>query len=179
MKCHSEKSKSGMNKRQNRICFYLITLELVSAILLAFFIWFVTGDRVKEDVAVQDLENAVLDVLLSDEVYWQKADYEKLREYYGLNANDYEGFCLYVPASNMDAAELLIVKLSDEGQAETVQEAIEKRLENQKGKFEAYGVEQMGILNHAVVIIKEPYILFAVCGESEDLKEAFLNMVRK
>ena len=105
-----------------------------------------------------------------------EADNQMIRRLYGLDIAAYEGCILYYPATNMGAEELLIVKLADPEQAQTVQSAIEKRLQTQKNTFDGYGVEQYDLLtNHAVVEVRGNYVLFAVGQTSDQVRQAFLD----
>jgi cytidylate kinase len=88
-----------------------------------------------------------------------------LRKYYGLDAAELTDFSLCLPSSNMDAAELLIVVMQDESQAESVRKAMETRLANQIGVFESYGVDQMRLLNQAEIITEGRYAVF-ICAEN-------------
>jgi hypothetical protein len=108
-----------------------------------------------------------------------QADAMGLRKYYGLDANDYEDVLLYLPSSNMDAAELLLVVMKDEDQAEAVLDAMNSRLEQQKKAFEGYGVEQMGILNQAVICVEGRYGLLAVCENADGVKSAFDGVIEE
>ena len=54
---------------------------------------------------------------------------------YGLNANDFADVRLYVGESNMDVEELLIVKLKDTSQSESIQSAVTARVEKQLKSF--------------------------------------------
>ena len=105
-----------------------------------------------------------------------EADNQMIRRLYGLDIAAYEGCILYYPATNMGAEELLIVKLADPEQAQTVQSAVEKRLQTQKNTFDGYGVEQYDLLtNHAVVEVRGTYVLFAVGQTSDQVRQAFLD----
>ena len=57
----------------------------------------------------------------------QKGNDSTFKRLYGLNSADYDGVFLYWPLSNMDAEEMLIVKLKDVSQQEQVKEAIAAR----------------------------------------------------
>ena len=69
---------------------------------------------------------------------------------------------LYSPASNMDAQELLIIKLKDNSQAEAVTEAINARLETQMNSFEGYGIEQYAMLENHILDVQGNFILYVV-----------------
>ena len=75
----------------------------------------------------------------------------------------------------IEGEELLIVKLSDVSQQETVRKAVEARIATQKNTFEGYGVEQFALLsNNAVVELRGNYVLFVVNAASADALRAFL-----
>lgn len=61
---------------------------------------------------------------------------------FGLNAEDYEGIAYFKPVSQMDVEELLIVKVKSEEQMESLEEAADERIENQKKSFDGYGAAQ-------------------------------------
>ena len=107
-------------------------------------------------------------VVLSDERH--------VRRYYGLDAADFEGLVLYAPASNMDAEELLLVKLRDPAQAESVKAAAERRIEAQKKSFDGYGVEQYALLtDHCVLEVRGNWVLFVVHPDAASIRRAFLQ----
>ena len=103
-----------------------------------------------------------------------EADNQMVKRFYGLDPSDYAGCILYYPNTNMMAEEVLIVKLKDVSQQQTVTDAIEARLQTQKNTFEGYGVEQYDLLtNHAVVEVRGNYILFVVSPNAEAARKAF------
>ena len=50
----------------------------------------------------------------------EKGDSKSLKRFYKLNANDYDGVILYTPKSTMDVNEVLIVKVKDKSQIESL-----------------------------------------------------------
>lgn len=104
------------------------------------------------------------------------ADNQMVKRLYGLDPGSFEACVLYYPATNMNAEELLIVKLADTAQQAEVRSAIEARLATQKATFDGYGVEQYDLLtNHAVVEIRGNWVLFAVNSNSQAALQAFLD----
>lgn len=164
-----------MTKRVN-VGFVIV--ELLAVVSIIVFIACVSEGPVREDVTLAELSETALSAMETEEEF-SLADSQDLRKYYGLDASEYEDVLLYLPSSNMDAAELLIVVMEDESQADEMEEAMNERLETQKQAFESYGVEQMGILNQAVICVKGRYGLFAVCSDADAVKAAFLDTVEK
>ena len=105
-----------------------------------------------------------------------RAENQMVKRLYGLDPAAFESCILYYPTTNMMAEELLIVKLSDLSQQETVRSAVEARIATQKNTFEGYGVEQFEMLtNNAVVEVRGNYILFVVNPSSAAARDAFLG----
>lgn len=144
-----------------------VAAAVVLLILLA-------GGERESDAALDDVTAAVIAQLDTSNV--QPADNQMIKRLYGLQPSDYEGVCLYYPSSNMDAEELLIVKLQDAAQQQSVLDAVERRLQTQKNSFDGYGIEQFDLLeNHSVIQAQGNYILFVVSSQSEAAKQAFLD----
>ena len=152
-------------------------LELARIALVAltvFLLIFLMGSAPETNISLEELETVTAPRLLEGEA--QKADERMIRRLYGLNPSDYAEVVLYYPASNMGVEELLLVKLNDTAQAETVEAAIAARLAAQKQSFDGYGVEQTALLNNnAVTEVRGRYILFAVGVNAQAIRQAFLN----
>lgn len=122
----------------------------------------------------EDVVEAVAEAM--DMTNLQPGDNQMIKRLYGLQPADYEGCELYYPLTNMDAEELLVVKLKSADQQQTVRDAIEKRLETQKNSFDGYGVGQFDLLtNHCQVEVRGNYVLFVVSPDDVRAKQAFLD----
>ena len=76
--------------------------------------------------------------------------------------------------ANMEAEELLLLKLRDTSQQEAVRAAVEARLETQKTSFDGYGLEQYDLLtNHSILDIRGNYVLFVVHKDAAAVQQAF------
>ena len=155
----------------------LLVVEIAMTAALLVFIFCYTGRGVNPDASMTELAPSLI-ACLEDPDAMQEGDAMKLRAYYGLNANDYEETVLYIPASNMDAAELLLVKCKTEDQADAVAEAMEDRLADQTGKFESYGVEQMALISNAVIDTKGVYCLYACLSEADEVQDLFRKAIQ-
>lgn len=154
---------------------YSVLRWLSVAVILGILIGKGAQNKISS-AAFDDVVAAVEPTMVSDSV--QKADTQLVKRLYGLDPADYEGLELYAPVSNMDAEELLIIKLKDLSQQETVSAAVEKRLQTQKKSFDGYGAEQFALLNDSSVIeMRGNYLLFAVSKNSGDAKAAFLRAI--
>ena len=107
-----------------------------------------------------------------------EGDNKMIKRFYGLDPSAFEACILYYPTTNMMAEELLIVKLADMSQQESVRAAVEARIATQKTTFEGYGVEQFEMLsNNAVVEVRGNFVLFVVNNASADALKAFLGAI--
>lgn len=103
-----------------------------------------------------------------------KADNQMVKRLYGLDPASFEGCVLYYPNTNMMAEELLILKLSDTSQQQSVRAAIEARVETQKTTFDGYGVEQYALLTENCIIdIRGNFVLFVVNADCDAAQKAF------
>lgn len=111
-----------------------------------------------------------------DQSNTKEADARMVRRLYSLNPSELEGCLLCYPVTNMEAEELLLVKVAEETQVQTVTDAIKARLETQKASFDGYGLEQYDLLTrHAVIESRGGYVLFVVCENAELVRQAFLD----
>ena len=104
----------------------------------------------------------------------QEGSVQMVKRLYGLNPSDFDGCLLYYPQTNMEAEELLLLKLRDTSQQEAVRAAVEARLETQKTSFDGYGLEQYDLLtNHSILDIRGNYVLFIVHKDAAAVQQAF------
>ena len=142
----------------------------MAALLLIFIIYLQIGGKTS-NAEVTDVAAQVTAAV--DMSSMQESTNRLFKKFYGLNANDYEGIALYSPVSNMDAEEILIVKLKSTSQADEVKEAIESRCQTQKDSFEGYGIEQYALLEDALIDVQGNYILYIVHADARAGDEAF------
>jgi len=144
---------------------------LIVAAAVVYLVALLGGNAVS-NAAFQDVEKAVIGQV--DTANMVKADNQMVKRLYGLDPGSYAGCALYYPASNMDAEELLLIKLKDSAQQDGVIAAVETRLQTQKNAFEGYGIEQFDLLsNHCVVEAKGNFVLFVVSNTGGDAQKAF------
>ena len=141
----------------------------------ALIIVLILGHTLKNRVSSADfsaVEAAVVPTVQCDAM--KKADAQLIKRLYGLNPSDYEGVALYAPVSNIDARELLLVKLRDVSQQETVVAAAQRRLQTQTNAFDGYGTDQYALLTgHSAVEARGNYILFVVSENEAAARAAF------
>lgn len=90
---------------------------------------------------------------------------------YKLDGEILEEQAVYVGTGGALADEVSVWRVKDEKDAKTVQEAAEKRVENQKASFQDYVPEEMPKLEKAVIQVDGDTIILCVSSDPEKAKE--------
>ena len=154
-----------------------VVFEIIRFVCVALTVVLIVSYAMKNKVSnadIKDVAEAVTAQINTENM--QQADNQMIKRLYGINPEDYEGCVLYYPNTNMDAEELLIVKLSDVSQQSDLLTAAEKRIDTQKKTFDGYGVEQFALLtDNSVIQASGNYFLLVVSKTSDKAKSAFLG----
>ncbi len=151
----------------------IVLTMVLSVLALAGLMILFLYQKTPKDVALGDVETLFLNEFCIDGM--EKAGDMRMKRAFGLNPADYEEYLYYMPDNTMSVNELLIVKLRDESQADSVLAAINARLETQKKNFDGYGTNQTDLLNHARVLSEGRYVCLFI---SEDV-DSWYDTVRK
>lgn len=138
-------------------------LVLVVALILPFY-------GIEQDANMEDLKKAILPYI--DKEVMQLQEESMVYRNYHLNRNQYEDCISYGPISFMDVDEITIFKLKEKDTGESILEAVENHIENQKISFEGYGIEQTKLLNDSYVEIKGSYVICIVKKDIDKIKDA-------
>lgn len=157
-----------MNKRF-LLLLHVISIAMVIALAVVIII-FLTKKSGSEKPIEEVSERAVA---LFENEKAEKSPERILKKYYGLDANDYEGMVLYFPISNMDAEEMLIIKMADESQADEIRAAMEERNATQSSVFDGYAPEQFDLCSNYIIDVQGNYIIYVVHKDAARIDEAF------
>ena len=155
----------------NKITPYLFWVRVAMAVLLVAFVIVLQSGGKSSKTPIEEVSASVTAAVDMTKV--QEGTNRLFKKYYGLSASDYEGVALYTPVTNMDAEEILIVKLKSNSQADAVKAAVEKRLEKQKSSFEGYGIEQYDLLEKHLLDVRGNYVLYVVHPDAKAADQAF------
>ena len=151
-----------------------ILLELLRWLCAGLAVVFLVVSFRQEPVSSAALLNSSAVTASVDLSALQEGSVQMVKRLYGLNPSDFDGCLLYYPQTNMEAEELLLLKLRDTSQQEAVRAAVEARLETQKTSFDGYGLEQYDLLtNHSILDIRGNYVLFIVHKDAAAVQQAF------
>lgn len=157
--------------KTNKFISFLTPIRIGMVIVLLAFILYLQAGAKESNASIEDVAKNVTKSVNMEAM--EESTNRMFKKFYGLNANDYEGVVLYAPKTNMDAEEILIVKLKDTSQAESVTAAIEKRLETQKSSFEGYGIEQYDLLKNHILDVQGNFIFYVVHPDASKADQAF------
>lgn len=93
---------------------------------------------------------------------------------YGVSADDYTEYSLWWAGSGGDADEICIIK-AQEDKLDTVKQAVEKRLEDQKSVFKDYVPEQYDKLCNSEVKKEGSYIYLVCTNDNGKAEETLLS----
>lgn len=135
------------------------------------------GCGVNNDKTIEEIENSMIEKVKFEKM--EKGDSKSLKRFYKLNANDYEGVILYTPKSTMDVNEVLIVKVKDKSQIESLEDSIDSRINYQLQSFSGYGPQQCALVDDYELKTKGDFVFFAISENANEIKEAFLDSIEK
>ena len=99
-------------------------------------------------------------------------DEKIIKKLYYINSNDIEDFISYVPNSNMEAEEVLLLKLKDEKKVSEIKAKIQKRIDKQSDSFRGYRPEKYETIKNYVLYNEGEYIIFIISDEVSAIKDA-------
>lgn len=80
-------------------------------------------------------------------------------------------------ASAAYADEITVIRLADIGDADKFLDKLEDRIDRRKQDFEGYKPEEVAKLDGAQTASAGSYVLMAVCGDADKVKNEFLKML--
>lgn len=162
-----ETKKTG---KASNVIFTLLRIVLVAALVAAIVFYVFLRNR-ESTVPASDVFKKVEQTVKTEKM--EKTTDRYFKKYYGLNAADYDSVLYYAPVSNMDAEELLVIKLKNSDQADAVTDAILKRQSDKEQSFEGYAPEQYALAQDYILDVQGNYILFVVDPKAEEIDNAF------
>lgn len=148
----------------------LVVILLLTTVITA-------GCGVNNNMSIDQIESSMKKEIDFEKM--EKGDSKSLKRFYKLNANDYDGFILYTPKSTMDVNEVLIVKVKDKSQIDSLEDSIDSRINYQLESFAGYGPEQCALVDNYELKVKGDFVFFAVSENAQEIKDAFLNSIKQ
>lgn len=152
-------------------------MQLAAVAVLLLFIVALMREKKPVDIPLFEVESRILDqASLSGMV---KSDNLRFKRAYGLNAEDYQELLYYEPETNMDVAELLIVRVADSTQVSALETAMEKRIAVQQKNFDGYGTDQIDTLQDARIYSNDLYVCLVIAKDSPALLDIIRSVVEE
>ena len=107
-----------------------------------------------------------------DEATMSPADEVSLRKNFGFNARDLDDFIYYAPKSAMDASEILILKVKNEGALATYRAVLESKRTTKIDTFKNYRPQQAEILEKSELKTQGNYLIFISSEKLAEIKDA-------
>ena len=161
-----------MGNGQRKFIIFEVIKWLAVVLMLVFFIHLAAGKG--DSAAPFETVSAAVTATL-DETNMTLADNQMVKRLYGLDPAQFEGVLCYSPTTNMAAEEVLLIKLSDDSQADAVREAIEARRATQMASFDGYGFEQYAMLEQSIIEVHGNYILYVSSNDPKATLKAFTD----
>lgn len=105
----------------------------------------------------------------------EQGDIKSLRKLYYINKNQVEDFVSFIPKSNMDANEILVLKVKDEKDLPIIKSGIEERIKKQGESFKNYRPEEYNLIENAILQVEGKSIIFIISKDSSGIREAIDN----
>ena len=161
-----------MAKGQTKFIILEVLKWLCAAAMLVFFISLTTGSG-DSSAPFESVSEAVTKTL--DQTHMTAADNQMVKRLYGLDPAQFEGVMCFSPLTNMDADEVLLIKLKSDDQHDAVRAAIEARRDTQMRTFDGYGFEQYAMLEESIIEVHGNYILYVSSNDPKTTVKAFTD----
>lgn len=157
-------------KNKYRIYYYILSL-----VVLIVFVALYRVVRVK-DISLDKLSQIVesnTDVTVMD-----KGDDNKLKKLYYLNPKDIDSYVLYSPKSNMDANEILMVRVKNEKDMDEIKAKVQERIDKQSNSFKEYRPEEYETIKSCYYKQQGLNLILIISKDSDKLASEINNLYR-
>ena len=152
----------------------IISILMVIALVVVIIVYLASGSGSKKPVS--EVASSLIGLFENERS--ELSQERMFKKHYGLNAQDYSGVILYSPISNMDAEELLLVKLTEESQADELMNAVQARLDSQMNVYDGYAPQQYELCRNAIIDLQGNYLLFVVHEDAAVIDEAYQKALK-
>lgn len=98
---------------------------------------------------------------------------EQLKDFYNLDPELLEDYSIRIPMMNVKTNEIAIMKVKDEKDLQTVEEAAKKRAEAVQKQFEQYLQDQYENAKNYKLVTKGNYVLLIISDKADELLEVY------
>lgn len=149
--------------------------EILTVTCLAAFIFFINTRENYIDVAMNRIISGLGETGMLQGM--TAFDGAQVRRNFGINVNDYPEFMYYGHESVMNSEAVLVVKLSETGQAAGVVGAIEASRDQSMELFKSYSPEQYELLSGSIVEQKGNYVIYVVSDHAAEIERKISDLL--
>ena len=128
-------------------------------------------DTTSKEPSIDEIDQNINDdVDISNMV---ESDSDKLEKLYDIDIDKVDNFKLYTAKTNIEANELLILKVKNEEDIGDIKEDINDRIESQTNSFKDYLPDEYFLIEKHVLKSNGNYIIFIISEEAEKIESLF------
>ncbi|WP_425754977.1 DUF4358 domain-containing protein [Ihubacter sp. rT4E-8] len=150
--------------------------KAVFVVILMIFLTSVYARAGAKDVPMEEIEKQL--TAKCDMEQMAKCDNRNLMQFLGLDYEQYDSHLYYKGKEALSVDEVLIVKVHEKDDLDSVKDAVEKRVAVQTATFDGYGPEQVALLSDAVIFTKGKYLFYCTDKNAEDIGGVFSDAVQ-
>jgi len=152
-----------------------MTKKIVLSAILIIFLAAVYMNGNAKDVTVASIEKQMIANTNIENM--TRCNNLRLREFIGLNYEDYDSYMYYKGKEALSVDEVLIVKAKNKDDLAQVKDLVEDRISSQTATFEGYGPTQVAELKNAIVETKGVYLFYCVAKNPDKYEEVFKDAI--
>ncbi len=145
--------------------------EFLCVFVLVLFVVFLTRGTALSDKTAQEIFDSVSPYFDLTEL--SLCDKAKFKKETGFESGRFEDVLFYASDNVMQVREIIIVKLKDREQSQSLLTALEKRVSEKANLFKGYAPEQSAMLDSYVLEERGGFVFFAVCENPEFIVSTF------
>lgn len=151
-------------------------LEIFCVVFLVIFIFVISYEGAYTDKTAKEIAKDITSVMDVSEL--TLVGKRKIKQDFGIDFSHIDSFVYYASESIMTVDELMIIKLNEGVNADSITETIEKRIKEKQVLFEGYAPEQSALLKDYVIDFDSGVIFYAVGQSAAEAYQAFRTAVR-
>ena len=151
-------------------------LEIFCVVFLVIFIFVISYEGAYTDKTAKEIAKDVTSVMDVSEL--TSVSKRKIKQDFGIDFSQIDSFVYYASESIMTVDELMIIKLNEGVNADSITETIEKRVKEKQVLFDGYAPEQSALLKNYVIDFDSGVIFYAVGQSATEAYQAFRSAVR-
>lgn len=163
-----EKNKASDNNRE-------LLIKGVFLLVLAIFLFAVYKNNDAPNVSMDAFKEGLINE--TDLKVFEECNARDLKQFIGLEPDQYDSFVYYKGAEALSVDEILIIKANSKSGVDDIRDAIDKRVAEQTKAFDSYGPEQVKRLGNAVVLARGRYVFYCVAKNTAQYEEVFRHVV--